>query len=184
MSGTTTARRWPVKTNARIAGAFYFLSVMSAVLAEAFVHGRMLYAAGLVPVGCFAAATLLLYGIFKPVSRTVTLLAVIFNLASLAIETLELHFGRVNGALVCHGVYCVLIALLVLRSSFLPRFLSALMAIGGLAWLTTQLPHASHAFHRAMQAAGFAGDGALMLWLLAMGLNSAKWAKLAVASEQ
>lgn len=170
------------RARARVAGAFYFLSVVSAELAEAFVHGRTLYAAGLVPVACFAVATLLLYGIFKPVSRTVALLAVIFNLAGLAIEALELHFGRVNGALVCHGVYCVLIALLVLRSGFLPRILGALMAIGGLAWLTTLLPHASHAFRGAMQAAGFAGEGALMLWLLAMGVNSAKWDKLTIVN--
>lgn len=68
----------------------------------------------------------------------------------------------------------MLIALLVVRSSFLPRILGALMAIGGLAWLTTLLP-ASHAFRGAMQAVGFAGEGALMLWLLAMGVNSAKW---------
>lgn len=93
----TTPRGWSVRSKARIAGAFYFLSVVSAVLAEAFVHGRMLYTVGLVPVGCFAAATLLLYGIFKPVSRTVTLLAVIFNLAGPAIEALELHFGRGTG---------------------------------------------------------------------------------------
>ena len=171
------------RARAREAGAFYFFSVVSALLAEAFVHGRMLYAAGLVPVTCFAAATLLIYGIFKPVSGTVTLLAVIFNLAGLAIEALELHFGRVNGALVCHGVYCLLIAFLVARSSFLPRFLGALMAIGGFAWLTTLLPHASRPFRGTMQAAGFAGEGALMLWLLAMGLNSTKWDKLAIAKE-
>jgi hypothetical protein len=168
---------------ARLAGAFYFLSVLSAVLAEAFVRGRMLYAAGLVPVSCFTIATLLLYGVFKPVSRVVTLLAVIFNLAGLAIEAFELHFGRVNQALVLHGVYCLLIASLVVRSGFLPRILGALMAMGGLAWLTTLLPHASHAVDRDAQMIGFVGEGALMLWLLVFGVNAAKWDEISDANE-
>lgn len=160
---------------ARMAGAFYLVSVVSAVLAEAFVHGPMLYAAGLVPVTCFVVVTLLLYGIFKPVSKIVTLLAVISNLTGLAIEALELHFGQVNGALVFHGVYCLLIALLVLRSKFLPRILGVLMAIGGLAWLTALLPRFVNASRGVTEVVGFAGEGALMLWLLGMGVNAAKW---------
>jgi hypothetical protein len=183
MNETITTREWPVRFKARWAGVFYLLSVFSAVLAEAFIHGRILYAAGLLPVISFAIATLLLYGIFKPVSRTVSLLAVILNLAGLAIEALELHFGPVNGALIFHGLYCLLIAYLVIRSRFLPRILGALMAIGGLSWLTILLPDIAGTLHGLIQAAGFVGEGALMLWLLTMGVDGAKWDEQTIASE-
>jgi hypothetical protein len=171
------------RAKARMAGLFYCISVLSAVLAEAFVRGKMLYAAGLVPVSCFAVATLLLYDIFKPVSGTLSLLALLSNLASLAVEAFELHFGAVNVALVFHGGYCVLIALLIFRSKFLPRILGVPMGLAGLAWLTSLFPRMAHEFHVYTQAAGFAGEGVPMLWLLAMAIDVARWNKQRSAQE-
>jgi hypothetical protein len=52
---------------ARIAGVFYLFSVATAIFAEAFVRGKLLYAVGLIPVLCFTVVTLLLYSIFRPV---------------------------------------------------------------------------------------------------------------------
>jgi hypothetical protein len=164
----------PPRTKARIAGAFYFLSVVSAILAEKFVHGKMLYATGLVPVSCFTVTTLLLYAIFKPVSRSASLLALISNLASLAVEALELHFGHVNVALVLHGIYCLAIAFLILKSTLLPRILSLPMALAGLAWTMSFLPGLADRFHAPIQMAGFAGEGLAMLWLLVRGVHAAR----------
>jgi hypothetical protein len=48
------------RLKARVAGVFYLLAVLSAVFAEVFVRGRLLYAAGLIPVMSFAIVTLLL----------------------------------------------------------------------------------------------------------------------------
>lgn len=160
---------------ARVAGIFYLLSVLTAIFAEAFIRGSLLYAAGLIPVLCFAAATLLLCSIFNPVSRSVAFLAALSNLVGLVFEALERHLLGVNAAMVLHGVYCLLIGYLVIKSTFLPRILGALIGIAGLAWLTAQLPRLAHLVYSSTQALGFLGEGSLMLWLLVMGVNVEKW---------
>ena len=45
----------------------------------------------LIAVPCYVAVTLLLNGIFKPVNRSLSLLAVSFNLLGLAFEALRLN---------------------------------------------------------------------------------------------
>ena len=79
------------RLKAGIAGVFYLLAVLTAAFAESFVRGRLLYAAGLVPVASFVVVTLLLYQLFKPVNRSLALLAALSNLVGLTFETLELH---------------------------------------------------------------------------------------------
>jgi hypothetical protein len=160
---------------ARVAGGFYLLAVLSAVFAEAFVRGRLLYAAGLIPVVSFAIVTLLLYQLLKPVNRGLAWLAAFFNLVSLTMEALEFHFLGADIALIFHGLYSLLIGFLVFRSAFLPRWLGVPMAIGGLAWLTDlSIPLTNHLAPYNL-IAGFTGEGTLMLWLLLAGLNGQRW---------
>jgi hypothetical protein len=158
----------PPHLKARIAGVFYLFSVATAICAEAFIRGRLLDAVGLIPVLCFTTVTLLLYSVFKPVNRSVALLAAFSNVVGLTFEALALHLQGVNAALVFHGFYCLLIGYLVVRSIFLPRILGALMMFAGLAWLLTSLSLPLHSY---TQALGFLGEGSLMLWLLLMGVN-------------
>jgi hypothetical protein len=174
MDAVVTERSSPAM-QARIAGVFYVLSFLSAIMAEAFVHGKMLYAAGLVPVLCFAVVTLILYRIFLPVSRGLVLPAALLNLASLAFEALEMQPYGVNVALILHGGFCLLIALLVVRSRFLPRFLGVPMVFAGLAWLIALSPPLARELQVYSQTTGFAGEGIFMLWLLTKGVNVAKW---------
>ena len=82
---------------------------------------------------CYIKVTVLFYFIFKPVNRSLSLLAAIISLAGIAIGPLSLvieAFAHIN-PLVFFGVYCSLIAFLIFRSTFLPGFLSALMALAG-----------------------------------------------------
>lgn len=162
-------------TKARVAGAFYVLSFLSATLAEALIHGKMMRVAGLVPILCFTVVTLILFQIFLPVGRVLSLVAALLNFVSLLFEALEFHPHGLNAALISHGGFCLLIALLILRSKFLPHVLSAPMAIAGLVWLSSLSPQVAHRLHAYVQAAGFAGEGVFMLWLLAKGVNNAKW---------
>lgn len=172
-----------LRLKARIAGVFYLLAVLTAAFAETVVRGRMLYVAGLAPVACFVVVTLLLYGIFRPVNRTLALLAALLNLVGLSFEALELPLWGANVALAFHGLYCLLIGYLVLRSTFLPRILGVLMAIGGLAWLTDLSTPLTNHLSPYNVAVGFAGEGLLMLWLLIAGVNSQRWKGQAAAGE-
>lgn len=159
------------RRNARIAGILYLISVATAIFAEAFVRGRLLYAVALIPVICFAIATVLLYRIFKPVSPTLAVLAASANLTGLALEAFELQPHGLNIAMVLHGIYCLLIGYLVFRSRFLPQILGALMALAGLTWLAYLFPKLEQRLHPYTQAMGFIGEASLMLWLLVLGVN-------------
>ncbi len=173
----TSPRRW-----ARIAGAFYFLAVIVAVFCEFFAPGRYVIVAIVVPVACYAVVTVLLYAIFKPVSRGLAFLALFLNLAGLALEALRWHPGNVNIAMLFHGLYCLLIGWLIFRSAFLPRVLGAFMAMAGAVWLIYLSPPLSGRLAPYNTMAGLFGEVLPMLWLLAMGVNAQRWKQQARAA--
>src|SRR5271165_829938 len=125
---------------ARMAGVLYFFSLLTAGLTETFVRGRLNYAGGYIAIAGMVAVTLLLYDIFKPVNRRLSLLAASLALVGLIFEALRWQPQGVNIAIVFHGFYCLLIGYLIFRSTFLPRILGALMAFAGLGWLTYLSP--------------------------------------------
>jgi hypothetical protein len=169
------SRGWSPQLRARVAGVFYLLAVLSAVLVEAFVRGRSLYVAGLIPIICFALVTLLLFRITRPVNQGMAWLAAMFNLISLTFEALELHPMGANAALLFHGLYCLTIGVLVLRANLLPKILGILMALAGLAWATDlSIPVTNHLAPYNL-IVGFSGEGLFMLWLLAFGVNVQRW---------
>jgi hypothetical protein len=165
-----------------MAGVLYLLSVTTAVLGEFLVPGRLGIAAVIVPVSCYMAVTLLLYGIFKPVDRSLSLLAVSSNLVGLTSEALQWHPHGVNIGMVFHGLYCVLIGYLILRSTFPPRILGALMAFAGLGWLTYLWPSLASPLYPRITAPGLLGEVLPMLWLLVMGVNAQRWKEQASAA--
>jgi len=151
------------------------LSVVTAAFAEIFVRGRLNVAGGLVAVLGMIAVTLLFYDILSPVDRSLCVLAASFNLVGLAFEALRLQPQGVNLAVVFDGFYCILIGYLVFRSTFLPRILGALMALGGLGWLTfLSSPLASYLSPYNL-ALGLLGEGSVCLWILLMGVNVRRW---------
>jgi hypothetical protein len=93
---------------ARIAGAVFVLGLLSAVLGEFFVR-KLEIAADLIAVSCMIAVTLLLYGIFKPVNRGLSLIAASFNLAGLTFGALRWNPRGVDIPVVFDGFYCLLI---------------------------------------------------------------------------
>ena len=162
----------PPRRRARLAGTFYVFSVIIAVSGESILHRWLAITCGLAAVAGFVAVTLLMFAIFKPVNRTLALLAMLFGLAGLTFEALRWGPFGIDMGVVLHGVYCLLIGCLVLRSTFLPRILGALMAIAGLAWMVRISPHLAHHFYSYSVGVGFFGEGLLMLWLLLVGVNS------------
>jgi len=78
-------------------------------------------------------------------------------------------------SLAIFGFYCLLIGYLILRSTFLPRFLGVLMVFGGLGWLTFLFPSLAAQLRPYNFAPGMIGEGALTLWLLIKGLDARRW---------
>ena len=169
------------RLKARIAGALYLLSFLTAAFTELFARGRLNFAGGLIAVLGMLVVTLLFYDIFKPVNRILSLLAALFGLVGLTFEALRLQPRGVNVAIVFAGFYCLLIGYLIFRATFLPRILGALMTLAGLAWLTwLSNPLVKHLSPYNL-AAGALAELSVFLWLLVMGLNAQRWNELATA---
>jgi len=167
---------------ARMAGALNLFSLVTAGLTETFVRGRWNFVGGYIAISGMVVVTLLLYDIFKPVNRRLALLAASFAFVGLIFEALRWQPQGVNIAIVFHGLYCFLIGYLVLRSTFLPRILGALMAFSGLGWLTYLSPLLVRYLSPYNLACAMLAELALMLWLLVMGVNAQRWKEQAGAA--
>ncbi len=99
---------------ARIAGVFYLLTMLTGVFAELFVRGRLVvygdaaatatnilaheplfrlgFASDLIAGACYIAVTALFYDLFKPVNRSLSLLAAFFSLVGCAIGAVSCLF--------------------------------------------------------------------------------------------
>jgi Domain of unknown function (DUF4386) len=85
-------------------------------------------------------------------------------------------------AVVFFGLFDIVIGYLIFRSTFMPRILGALMAIAGLGWLIFLSPPLANRVLIYIEAPGFIAELALMLWLLAFGVNVQRWKEQARAA--
>ncbi|MBI3650027.1 MAG: DUF4386 domain-containing protein [Acidobacteria bacterium] len=229
------------RLGARIAGTFYLITIIMGVFAEVFVRGALvvrddaaatatnilahesLYrfglAADLIMLACYIVVTLLFYGLFKPVGRSLSLLAAFFSLVgiavlavnslnhlaplvflgsahylsafettqlqTLALMSLKMHTRGYSISSVFFGIYCLMIGYLAFRSGFLPRIVGALMAIGGVSFVTDSfvvflLPALADRLPDLGMLGGI-GELSLTLWLMMMGVNVLKWEEKASA---
>lgn len=109
------------------------------------------------------------------------------QLQGAAYASLQLYEFGFTTALVFFGFYCLSLGYLVFKSAFLPRIIGVLLAIGGLAYLTGNFANflspafAGHLFPYYLIFPGL-GEGSLILWLLAMGVNDQRWMEQASAA--
>jgi hypothetical protein len=109
------------------------------------------------------------------------------QLHAFAYMSLALNAIGFNVAVVFFAFYDLLIGYLVFRSGFLPRILGVLMAVAGLCYLTSSLASflsprfAAHLLPYVLMPSG-AGELALCLWLLVMGIDVENWSKQAYAA--
>ncbi len=171
---------------ARMAGVLFLLLVLTSAFTELFARGRLSSAADLVAgsieVSCMIAVTLLLYGIFKPVNRRLSLLAASLNFVAVTLELLQFLPHGVNIGLGFHGFYWILIGYLIFKSAFLPRILAALMTIAGFCWLTFLSPPLTSYLSPYNLASALLVEGLAMLWLLVTGVNVQRWKEQASAA--
>jgi hypothetical protein len=182
----TSAGATSPRARARITGIVYLLYFLTAVSAEVFVgRGRLVVfdAVNLIAYAFYIAVTLLFYYMFRPVNRSLSLLAAFFSLVGCANDVLSL-FNLAPykiSSLAFFGPYCLLIGYLIFRSTFLPRILGVLMALAGVGWLIFLSPLANH-LSTYLKILGFLAEASLMLWLIVNGVNVQRWKERASAA--
>jgi len=218
---------------ARLAGVCYLITIGVGAFDHLFVGGRLIvtgdasatahnifasaplyrlaFLMDSIPV--YAVVTVILYELFKPVNRSLSLLAAfssllgsavssvigIFQLAPLVIlgtpylrvfgteqlQALVLLFLKLHElgfaiSLVFFGFYCFLLGWLIVASTFMPRIVGLLMAVGGLAYMIYSFagfvsPSAAAILSPYTVGLGGLGEAALTLWLLVAGVNVQRW---------
>lgn len=161
---------------ARIAGLIYVMVFVTGVY-SLFDRTGIGVAAAMIAGVLYIAVTVLFYFIFRPVSRGFSLLAAIISLAGIIIGPLSMLVKPLSviSPLVFFGFYCLLIAFLIFKSTFLPRFLSALMAFAGLGWLLFLSPSFAMSLAPYIFFPGIIGEGALTIWLVVFGVKEERW---------
>ena len=104
------------------------------------------------------------------------------QLQSLAFLFLKVNDKGAEIALVFFGVYTLLTGCLVIKSTFLPRFLGWLGIFGGLGWLIFLYPPLAYRLLPYILMLGLIGSAAKILWLLVFGVNEQRWKEQASAA--
>jgi hypothetical protein len=235
MSSTEIMERMPEvspRFKARIAGTFYLLTILARMFVEIFVRNRLVvsdnaaatganimaheslwwwgFAGDIISFASYIALTALLYELFKPVNRSLSLVAAFFSLAASVIQAmsslfhlaplvllggahylsvftveqlqaLALVFLRLRAAayhnigLVFFGLYLLLVGILILKSTFLPRVLGVLMGLAGLSYVLFLSPELVRSLQPYILVFPGVGQISLCLWLLVMGVNAPRW---------
>jgi hypothetical protein len=164
---------------ARMTGAVYLTYFITVIFAASLI-GRVpiVYsdAANLLANALYVAVTILLYEIFKVVNRNLAALAVLISFAGCVVQSLSLfNFTSPQSSLPIFGCFNLAIGCLILRSTFLPRVLGALMVLSGLAWLTVLSTELVRHIGTYVEIVGVVAEASLMLWLLLMGVSVQRW---------
>lgn len=164
---------------ARIAGAVYVITFVAGTLALLVPAGRQ-YTNAIAALS-YIAVTILFYHLFKPVNRTVSMIAAVVSLAGCVMGLLSgLRMAPVQiNPLALFGVYCLLIGYLVFRSTYLPRGLGMLLMVGGVGWLTFAVPALARALSPYNFGPGIIAEGVLTVWLLIAGVHPQRWTAMA-----
>jgi Domain of unknown function (DUF4386) len=175
------------RPRARITGAIYLLYFLTTILGQVMVSHGLAVSGNVINIIStlfYVVVTLLFYGLFKPVSNSLSLLAALLSLTGCVVMSLGLiHITSPISPLVFFGPFCLLIGYLILKSSFLPRVLGVLMVFAGFGWLAYLIPAVPHNLNLAIMVLGFLAELSLCLWLLVMGVNVERWKRQASAAK-
>jgi hypothetical protein len=104
------------------------------------------------------------------------------QLQALALLFLRVNYQAETMAMVFFGLYALVKGYLVFRSTFLPRILGVLSAVGGVGWLTYLYEPLATRLLPYILAAGLVGAASSILWLLVFGVNERRWKEQASAA--
>ncbi len=97
------------------------------------------------------------------------------QLQALALVLLNVNDHGADMAMAFFGFHSLLAGYLIFRSTFLPRLLGLWGLIAGAGWLTFLYPPLGHRLFPYLAVFGLLGAIALILWLLAFGVNEQRW---------
>ena len=102
------------------------------------------------------------------------------QLQAMAMHSLRLHALGYNISVVVFAAHLFMLGWLLLRSTFLPRFLGLLLVLAWLTWWINSFaiflaPALAAHLYPYILLPSFAAEGGLALWLLVMGVNAEKW---------
>ncbi|MFY9621381.1 MAG: DUF4386 domain-containing protein [Pyrinomonadaceae bacterium] len=102
------------------------------------------------------------------------------QLQSLASMFLNMDANGFAAAMVFFGLQVMLVGILIVRSTFLPRILGILLAIGGSSYVVSSLatflaPAVGARLMPFIVPLALLGEGSLTVWLLAKGVNEQRW---------
>ena len=105
------------------------------------------------------------------------------QLQALAYTFLGLNGYAFDTHLFLFGLWCLLVGILIFRSTFLPRILGVLLAMAGVGWMMYLVPPvANRLFMPYIAGASALGEIPLELWLVVMAVNSQRWMEQANAA--
>jgi hypothetical protein len=101
------------------------------------------------------------------------------QLQQLAVAFLRLQAQSAPIALVFFALYDLLLGYLIVRSTILPRALGAFVMVAGVGWLAYLYPPLATSLSSVILPVGFMAEFVLMVWLLAKGVDIARWDEIA-----
>lgn len=104
------------------------------------------------------------------------------QLDTLALLLLKINDYGAGMALLFMGIATVLKGYLILRSTFLPRFLGVLSLAGGLGWMTFLWPPLGLRLFPYLAVVGLIGSLATIGWWLVIGVDDQRWRMQAAAA--
>ena len=161
---------------ARIAALFYALNFVLGSLALVWTQRGQAEAANqitLLAAADYAVVALLLGRLFEPAGRALSWTVAAVGLAGCALSAaapLHLFTAPVN-ALAVFGLYCLGLGTLIVCSAMLPRWIGALLMLGGLSWLTFASPALAQQLQPYNMAPGAIAELIFTLWLLIFGVR-------------
>src|SRR6266508_2086475 len=98
----------------------------------------------------------------------------------MALMSLRLYVQGFNITMAFFGFQCFLIGCLIVRSTFLPRILGVLLAMGGSCYVISSFatflaPSFGGRLTPFIIPAALLGEGSLTFWLLVFGVNDQRW---------
>lgn len=161
---------------ARTAGWWYVANIVTGSIAAVLPMRKMqtlASTANLLATIAYVVVTILLFQLFKPVNKRVSLVAALFSFLGCLAAFIDV-FRRPPehiSPLMFFGAYCLRLGYLIVRSWFLPRILGVFLAIGGLGWLTFVLPSLSKQLFPYNMVPGIVSETLFTIWLVMPSVN-------------